>query len=45
MKKRIIIEKERDFDIYTKSGVENFSDNDEIAGFEEGFMSGYLNCY
>jgi len=45
MKLRKIIEKEQDFDIYTKPGVEDFADNDEIAGFEEGFMSGYLNCY
>jgi hypothetical protein len=29
-------------DIYTFEGVENYFDNDELSGGEEGFMVGYL---
>ena len=33
-----------EYDIYSESGIESYSENDEISSEEEGFMSGYLNA-
>ena len=39
------MEKEaKEEDIYTREGVENFIENDELSGEEEGFMVGYLGA-
>lgn len=34
---------ELDRDIYTEEGVDEYFENDEINGSEEGFMLGYLS--
>ena len=31
-------------DIYTKKGIMNYFDNDELDSEEEGFMLGYLDA-
>jgi hypothetical protein len=33
---------EKEWDIYSEQGVDDFFDNDEIDSREEGFMLGYL---
>lgn len=33
---------EKEVDIYTEEGVDNYCENDEIDTKEEGFMIGYL---
>ena len=40
-----IIEDENieDKDIYTKEGIDNYMDEDEISITEQGFMEGYLD--
>ena len=38
------MEFEKEFDIYCEQGVDNYFENDEIDGREEGFMQGYLSC-
>ena len=44
MKKDIVTieEESEEKDIYTREGVENFFENDELSSEEEGFMCGYL---
>jgi len=35
---------EKEMDIYTEEGVDEFFENDEISSREEGFMLGYLDA-
>ena len=37
-------EEAKEKDIYTREGVENYFENDELSGEEEGFMVGYLGA-
>ncbi|HLD88626.1 MAG TPA: hypothetical protein VI894_00315 [Candidatus Nanoarchaeia archaeon] len=36
---------EQEYDLYTKRGVIDCAENDQISSEEEGFMLGYLSCY
>ncbi len=38
------MEEETEKDIYTSEGVEDYIDDDQLSGWEEGFMSGYLSA-
>lgn len=38
------MEEAKEEDIYTRNGVENFFENDELSSEEEGFMVGYLGA-
>ena len=43
MKKTFEEEHEEDLqDFYSETNLEDYTDNDEISGMEEGFMMGYL---
>ena len=38
----MVVKMEEEKDIYTKEGIENYIEEDEISSEEQGFMLGYL---